>query len=867
MKHAEKKVSKTVYLKSVETKKQNKLLPFIFQFLLLYMGLSGFIYCVATSVNMPISLGRIALICFPSLLISALFTVNKKAYIVFISIFGGTVFCVLFLIRSLRDRIFEAFVFCYNLTIKIVVDEGYTNYLSAMTEDITQRLAEPGLAEGYFYCVVVVLSIVFSVIFTSAMIKKSFVWICVLPCFLVLTPSLFFGAVPSGGAFCLFLSGLVGFYVESIAYKLYKSSAKKNGTDINKNNNVNYSLRCSVNGFCCAVVILAVSLCVSSVVYTKDVMQIENVRKVLDNVAVKMMNNLFYDKYENSDGAIGGLLYGNSLELKTPKFRGLPVMTVTTFTNNSLYLRGWIGDELTDKGWLILDGNDTKEYENAVGDSFDQYTQLYKYTKLVSEKEMRSAQTPSETAKLGFVYDTVTVKAKFTKSLMAFVPVTGINGDIVGKYRGVNTIGDKISFFKDKRPSENTYTIDAALQNFSDHDFYKNFKEKRKNYLLMANEARAKQYGLSEEEQFMYDERRYSDYVKSAYMSMPENAEFLEELAQELTKKYDDSFDKALALERYFKTNYTYAESFIHDSGTPVDKVRYMINTSKTGYCTYYATAMTLMLRSLKIPARYVTGYHAMASPKTNLKKYTREISDENYHAWVEVYFDGIGWLTFDPTPGINGEQSIINYAFLDEPELGTEQKVHETEEKLPTAEENTVKKDENEKEEEKEKENEIKETEEAPIIVKKMPVWIAVLIVILSVIVFVAVMCALTVVLINHRFNAYMQKLHMKKPTEQTRALYPNILRLLGSLGYRPENGESLHDFAGRVDDEFKISIRLSSIIDIMEMTQFSENTVSEADAGKVSEYFDRLSISVFYRHNIFKKYYYMATIKKKKY
>ena len=49
--------------------------------------------------------------------------------------------------------------------------------------------------------------------------------------------------------------------------------------------------------------------------------------------------------------------------------------------------------------------------------------------------------------------------------------------------------------------------------------------------------------------------------------------------------------------------------------------------------------------------------------------------------------------------------------------------------------------------------------------------------------------------------------------------------------------------------------------------MTQFSDNTVDEKTAAEIGNYFDKLSVSVFYKINVFKKYYYMATINKKKY
>ncbi len=70
---------------------------------------------------------------------------------------------------------------------------------------------------------------------------------------------------------------------------------------------------------------------------------------------------------------------------------------------------------------------------------------------------------------------------------------------------------------------------------------------------------------------------------------------------------------------------------------------------SKRGYCEYYATTMTMMLRELGIPARYVKGFlPGERNPNTG----TYEIQNRDAHAWVQVYFPGHGWITFDPTGG-----------------------------------------------------------------------------------------------------------------------------------------------------------------------------------------------------------------------
>lgn len=69
---------------------------------------------------------------------------------------------------------------------------------------------------------------------------------------------------------------------------------------------------------------------------------------------------------------------------------------------------------------------------------------------------------------------------------------------------------------------------------------------------------------------------------------------------------------------------------------------------TKMGYCEYFASAMTIMLRTQSIPARMVMGY----LPGRLLEDGTWQVDRSAAHAWVEVYFPGYGWVRFDPTPG-----------------------------------------------------------------------------------------------------------------------------------------------------------------------------------------------------------------------
>ncbi len=84
--------------------------------------------------------------------------------------------------------------------------------------------------------------------------------------------------------------------------------------------------------------------------------------------------------------------------------------------------------------------------------------------------------------------------------------------------------------------------------------------------------------------------------------------------------------------------------------------VEFLTETRK-GYCVQFASALTLMLRSVGIPARYCEGFIAsdfMQNTGEDISpemKYTADVLDSNAHAWVEVYYEGMGWVQYEATP------------------------------------------------------------------------------------------------------------------------------------------------------------------------------------------------------------------------
>ena len=129
----------------------------------------------------------------------------------------------------------------------------------------------------------------------------------------------------------------------------------------------------------------------------------------------------------------------------------------------------------------------------------------------------------------------------------------------------------------------------------------------------------------------------------------------LYERAREVVGDARSPYAAVVALEAWFRSSgrFTYSEQ---PGAVPrgVPPLVHFLERSRRGYCQHYAGAMTLMLRYLGIPARVAAGF---TSGDYDQDKRRFTVSDHNAHAWVEVWFNGWGWLPFDPTPA-RGELS-----------------------------------------------------------------------------------------------------------------------------------------------------------------------------------------------------------------
>ncbi|RCX16248.1 transglutaminase superfamily protein [Fontibacillus phaseoli] len=120
-------------------------------------------------------------------------------------------------------------------------------------------------------------------------------------------------------------------------------------------------------------------------------------------------------------------------------------------------------------------------------------------------------------------------------------------------------------------------------------------------------------------------------------------------LGTSLVENRPNRYDAVMAVMDYLEKHHIYSL----DTESPpegADFVDYFLFGQKIGYCDHFSTAMTVLLRSGGIPARWVKGF-APGTPVTG-EENRYNVSYADAHAWVEVYFPGEGWIPFDPTPG-----------------------------------------------------------------------------------------------------------------------------------------------------------------------------------------------------------------------
>jgi transglutaminase-like putative cysteine protease len=141
------------------------------------------------------------------------------------------------------------------------------------------------------------------------------------------------------------------------------------------------------------------------------------------------------------------------------------------------------------------------------------------------------------------------------------------------------------------------------------------------------------------------------------YLELPENLpQIVRTTANDVADEAGTDYEAAIALQNYFGGG-----EFAYSEETPVKEdydgsgaaaLKDFLEV-KAGYCVHFSSAMAAMARTLGIPARVAVGFtpgSQAIDPDTQQTVYT--VTTYNLHAWPELYFSGVGWVRFEPTPG-----------------------------------------------------------------------------------------------------------------------------------------------------------------------------------------------------------------------
>lgn len=140
----------------------------------------------------------------------------------------------------------------------------------------------------------------------------------------------------------------------------------------------------------------------------------------------------------------------------------------------------------------------------------------------------------------------------------------------------------------------------------------------------------------------------YPEVVADSYLQLPDDfSGTVRMLSANITAGAATPYEKALAIDAYLATFPYDKEIKAPPAGT--DGVEYFLTEQKSGFCTYFASAMVVMLRAADVPSRLVVGYLPGESGNRAGEYILR---DRHYHAWPQVYFPGYGWINLEATPG-----------------------------------------------------------------------------------------------------------------------------------------------------------------------------------------------------------------------
>jgi len=365
------------------------------------------------------------------------------------------------------------------------------------------------------------------------------------------------------------------------------------------------------------------------------------------------------DKGYFSEGGYNDL--SSSISIAPPSSSDRPVLEVTLSRSDiPVYLRGDIGVEYRGNAWTGVKTVD-RRYRELVPEDFypeNEYQMFRKYLAYTFSADFPDSVLPLNMVSLRYLRNTRVIfqpLAAFELNYRENEQYECFSDFILRTRRG---------FVK----NYNTLSLTPNFDSYADLVFTDSSGSPRYMPAYYADGTIDPPEGMTGEE-YSAAITAYGDYIYETYLiSVPAVKEMTESLdipqsyigyAQNRYDAYSGyyRYEIAIKINDYFARHFTYAL----DTDNGFDQLSGFLYDTHSGHCALFASAMTLALREYGIPARYVTGYVAEGAGEEVKEGYKYTLTEKQLHAWVEVYFDGIGWLPFDPTLAVPGYSEVMS--------------------------------------------------------------------------------------------------------------------------------------------------------------------------------------------------------------
>ncbi len=809
-----KEYEEIIYITKPETEndKKSSLIYSFLKFFIIYAFINLFAASFCSIYNIKINFLILLIVSFGFLL---LFNICIKNRIAAISVYISVFLVLAVLVVIFRETVINSFRFVFYSIVNDLIEMNFAfdGLLTPSAHELLNSAGENSSLMSIYNNITVILVTVFmcGVLAVSSLRNNSF-FIPFLFSFLVLSPGFALGLEINKILFILLVCILGAIYAFSLNAQFLKKK---------KDNNLLWG-RYGICGAAAFVIFLA-SFLISDTLLPKDKLfkigngapgtititdtQLMDFNAMFQNALFKLGFNVdFMDDVSESP----------YMSLDVLKNRTEDVYVLKSYLPNGKYLRQAIGVDVETDYWKPFSDDYHKRYRSIYNKGFSPERQMYEFYSIIDKDFEKNFRNRNYTDKYGFFYDVVNIE-NIKKTYSIIMPMKPYDGIVkITPEKPISFKGDSVLYDKTRKGEMFKYTVPIMSQLSLDEEFIKNFPFYQYEYKKIYSDyvAGINKNLTEEQKKYLDNESEYREFVKANYLNVNNNfvnKEIIDK-GKSICLEGKTPIEKAHILEKYFKNNFKYNKDpkFSPDA----DPLYEVMFNKKEGYCSHFATLMTYILRAQNIPARYVTGYYVSDLKKVS-NLYGAVVNQSEYHAWVEVYFDGIGWLTFDPTPGFVVDEVSRENDYVIPTYEKPEKPQEPTMEPMPSYEGPTT-------------EEEAFVTSDEKNAGHNFDIKTFILIVFISLL----ILAFPAIILFGSiKRRTKFERFKNMSSAESVKGMYRYMLSILNIAGIKPENGENPKDYFSKADKQLELCNRLNSLWSVMCRCEFGNKDISEEE------------------------------------